>query len=591
MLRCVMLILLVSLSHAGAAQERTVVVLDSTTGLVQLGDRLALWEDQESVVTWGDVQGVPFRAAAEEVPSFGYTDAVVWARFTIRNEAPGTVWLLEIANKSLDAVTLATPTDSSYVLRRVGDAQPFSSRAVQHRNFVFPLDLPAGKPQTYYLRVASQGPLTLPLRIWEAETFLRKDQQEQFFLGSFFGMLAIMVIYNVVLFVVFRDQSYLYYVLYLVSYFVYQLSVERIAFQYFWPEGLWWMARASTVLGLITAIWALQFTRSYLHTTDYVPRLDRVIQALIGVCLVLMGLALAGVEGINALVVLFFIVMVGVVMTAGVRCLMKGDRAARYYLLAWSFLLAGILIGMLQYLGAIPHNPLAARSVQVGAVLEVMLLSLGLGYRYNQLRREREHLRLRIASDLHDDIGSGLTQISLYSELVRRQANGEAQRRATQIGTLARDLTTRMQDIVWAIKPEDETWAALELRLKDFAKELLGARDLTVDMQGTVQGRPPVLSPDVRQNVLLMVKEMLHNTVKHAQARHVEVRWRLTRQALHLCVADDGEGFDPQEVVRGNGLDSLQHRASEIGAHLEIETQPGKGTVVTLNVPLGRGAS
>lgn len=582
------LLVLTALAVQGTDVAQQPVVLSEEQARYELGPDLMLWEDASGEVQFTGVRSgaASFEESRTEVPSFGYTDAAYWARFTIVDEAPETVWVLEVANKSLDYISLYTPTDSGYVVRTVGDALPFDARVVEHRNHVFPLDPAPGVPQTYYLRVASRGPVSLPVWIWTAEAFLSKDQREQFFLGMFFGILAIMVVYNLTLFFVFRHRSYLYYVLYILSYIAYQLSVERIAFQYVWPDYLWWSARASTILGLVTAIWGLQFSRSFLHTAAFTPRLDRVIQALIALCLPLMGAALGGLRGINTLAVLYIIGAAVVMMTAGIRCLMKGDPAARYYLLAWSFLLLGVLIGMLRYLGAVPHNLLAARSVQVGSVLEVTLLSLALGYRYNLLRRERERMRLRIAGDLHDDIGSGLTQISLYSELVRRNTRGQPAEWAENMGALARRLTDRMQDIVWAIKPADEPWEALEGRMKDYAKALLTSGDLDFYMAGTLEGTPPRLPPDVRQNVLLMFKEIVHNSARHASARSVTVRWRLSRNRLWLRIHDDGQGFDPAATATGNGLESLRRRAGEISACLRLDAAPGRGTAIELDVPL-----
>jgi signal transduction histidine kinase len=259
---------------------------------------------------------------------------------------------------------------------------------------------------------------------------------------------------------------------------------------------------------------------------------------------------------------------------------------ARYYLIAWGFLLAGTLITMLIYLGVIPYHFWTVRSVQVGAVMEVTLLSLGLGYRYNVLRKERERMRLRIASDLHDDIGSGLTQISLYSELALRTPGPKADGWMEQIGTQARSLVERIQDIVWAIQPEEETWEALELRMKDFATGLLGPKNIAFEMQGEAVDDHEELAPNVRQNVLLMFKEIVHNAVRHANCSKVHVRWKVTRDALWLRVCDDGCGFDPSTAQSGHGLKSLRHRAAEIDAQLRIDTAPGEATRVEIEVPL-----
>ena len=454
--------------------------------------------------------------------------------------------------------------------------------------------MPEEAPAAYtvYLRAASHGPVRVPLTILSAEAFAAKDRAEHLFLGAFFGILFVMAVYNLSLYVAIRDRSYLYYVLYILSYLLYQVSVERFGSAYLWPESLWWADRANSALALFCAVWAFQFSRSYLHTRHFAPGLDRGIVALEVLCLPLMALVFLGPRGVvNPTVVVFFAAASVLLLATGVVCLWRGDRAALYYLLAWSFLLAGIFLGMLGNLGVLPQGLFGTRSVQIGSALEATLLSIGLGYRYDQLRRERERMRLRIATDLHDDIGSDLTEISLYSELVRRASNGQTSAWAEETGALARGLTGKMQDIVWAVRPEDEGWAALEARIKDAATRLVAPCGIAFDMRGTVEHRPRALGIDVRKNVLMMAKEIVHNAVKHAGCTRIEVRFRLTRSALWLRLCDDGAGFDPKSAVCNNGLRNLEHRAREIQADLSLDTQPGGPTCYTLDVPLGPAGS
>jgi signal transduction histidine kinase len=514
-------------------------------------------------------------------------------RFTLQADATADAerWVLEVANKSLDRVSLYVPdTAGHFRAYHTGEALPFTERVVPHRNFVFPLSELPSEPQTVYLRVASQGSSLFPLHLWSADAFAQKDRTAHFLLGLFFGGLLIIAVYNFFLFVVaLRDSTYLLYVLYIVSYIAYQLSVERISFKYLWPENVWWQARANGTIAFCCAILGIQFSRSFLQTHRVLPYLDRVLLGLMIVCgpLMVLNVLFGGNTVLNVLVAVFFIAAAMTLIVAGGVCLLRGSIMARYYLIAWGVLLGGTLITMLVYLGVVPYDFWVMRSVQVGAVFEVTLLSLGLGYRYNVLQQERERMRLRIASDLHDDIGSGLTQISLYSELVGRHPDARGAEWNEKIGTLARRLTERMQDIVWAIKPEQEAWEGMELRMKDYAAGLLAPKGIAFEMQGKVVEERDALAPNVRQNVLLMFKEIVHNAARHADCTKVFVRWRLTREMLWMHVGDDGCGFDPAAVREGgHGLTSLQRRADEVGARLRIDTMPGEGTRIEMEVPL-----
>jgi signal transduction histidine kinase len=227
-------------------------------------------------------------------------------------------------------------------------------------------------------------------------------------------------------------------------------------------------------------------------------------------------------------------------------------------------------------------------------------LSLGLaGYGAWRLREGRRRaadaLRLHIAADLHDEVGSGLTEVSLYSELIRREvegaegSSGDGESRvaawAAHVGEQSRALSSATRDIVWAIRPAEAGWDALELRLKDTAAGMLGSRGIEADLGGEVED-VPALSPEVRQHVLRFAKEALHNAIRYADATRVTVRWHVSRRRLSLQVCDDGRGFDPASVEPGTGLISLRRRAEMLGGTFGIDSHPGRGTCLALDIPL-----
>jgi nitrate/nitrite-specific signal transduction histidine kinase len=290
---------------------------------------------------------------------------------------------------------------------------------------------------------------------------------------------------------------------------------------------------------------------------------------------------------VNNATIAFCVVGHLAMIATGIVCLFRGDQSARYYLVAWSFFAVGGLLRLAGLKQIIPPSSfLATHGMQIGSAFEVTLFALGLGYRYNAMSRERERLRLRIASDLHDDIGSGLTQITLNSELLRRAADPKAAELAEQIGAQAHALALTMRDIVWSIEPKQDSWEALELRMKDYAIGLLGPAGITLDMQGELRFEHKTLPVEVRQNVLMLFKEVVHNAVKHARCTEFKVRWRLDRKTLWMQFQDNGQGFDPEIVKNGHGLGSIRRRASAVSGQLVMEAACGQPTTITVEVPL-----
>ncbi len=214
-------------------------------------------------------------------------------------------------------------------------------------------------------------------------------------------------------------------------------------------------------------------------------------------------------------------------------------------------------------------------------------------------RAEQEHAlereRARIAQDLHDDLGSSLTRLSLLSGLVKADKDNPEQVEA-HAGKLsqAADQTVRaLEEIVWAIRPGSDTLQSLVDYIAHFANELFddNTTRCRLDLPHDLPALP--LPPDMRHNIFLIVKEALTNALKHAGACEVQVQAKVSGNHLEILVQDDGKGFDPVSLVEGrrNGLGNMRRRAEAIGGKLELRSAPGGGTTVKLSVHLQNGKS
>lgn len=226
---------------------------------------------------------------------------------------------------------------------------------------------------------------------------------------------------------------------------------------------------------------------------------------------------------------------------------------------------------------------------QSAAVLLVALVSLS-GHRYRVRRLiETERLRTRLASDLHDDIGSTLSQIAILSEVTRKVVSDDprAADPLERIARLSRESVDAMGDIVWAVDPHRDTPVHLAKRMRRFASDLLPPAGITLGFS-VVDVTDAHLSPDVRREVFLIFKEVLNNIVRHAHALHVDANLALCTHRLELTVQDDGCGVAPDASGDGHGLRSMRRRAESVGGILDVETRSGSGTRVTLSVPVRR---
>lgn len=220
---------------------------------------------------------------------------------------------------------------------------------------------------------------------------------------------------------------------------------------------------------------------------------------------------------------------------------------------------------------------------------------------HQRLRRQLERLewqqalerdRARISKDIHDDLGAGLSQIGLLSDLVQRDGPPHAQSYLEQISETARGLIRNMDEIVWAMNPRHDTLRSLVTYVCQFAQGYLSLAEIQCRLDIPPVIPPHPLTSEVRHNLFLAVKEALRNVVEHAGAREVWLRFRLADSGFTLSIEDDGRGFVPSSLAgegegRGEGLASLRDRLTAIGGQAVVQSEPGRGTRVALTVPRG----
>lgn len=218
-----------------------------------------------------------------------------------------------------------------------------------------------------------------------------------------------------------------------------------------------------------------------------------------------------------------------------------------------------------------------------GLIGTIVLAMVAGAYRYRVAKLlEMERMRLRIASDLHDDIGSSLSGIALVAEtLTSRQGLEDRDRQhLSDVTRTARRTADALRDIVWLVNPEHDSLDDLYLRLKDAATMVLTGTEHTIATSGA--SLSTTMSLEFRHNLILIYKEILNNIAKHARAKHVSIEIRHEGDELTLQIADDGIGFDPAVATHGNGLRNLQQRAGQMGGIMHLESAPGRGTTVRL---------
>ncbi len=199
-------------------------------------------------------------------------------------------------------------------------------------------------------------------------------------------------------------------------------------------------------------------------------------------------------------------------------------------------------------------------------------------------RREIEALRLRLARDLHDEIGSNLASLAVTGELAAETATADAREDWKEVQRVSRESMEAMREVLWVLGAREEAGLDLATRLQRTAQRMLARQK--IDWLAAPQNPPAAWPAESRREVFLFFKEAMANVVRHARATHVELGAQIDCGEFVLTVRDDGIGFDPPHAREGVGLKSLRERARDLHGQMTIQSTPGAGTTVTLRAPV-----
>lgn len=438
-----LLMLLLSLPMLAGAVE-----FDEFTQRLPLGRVMQVFEDAGSEATIADVSSGPlaehFKPHDKDTLNAGYSRSAFWLKIDLQyrpgNPTAQRSWLLELAYPPLDHLDLYVPDEAGgfRLAERTGDALPFDSRQIRQNNYLFNLNFSPHEHKTVYLRLASEGSIQAPLSLWSTTAYLEAQPVRLYVLGLIYGVLLGMLVYNLFIYLSVRDTSYLYYIVYIASFGLYQLSVNGAAVEYFWPNSPWWANAATPFFIGAAGLFGSQFARSFLQTSRHSPWVDRVLLALMAFGAVVMALSLMTSYALalrlaTTLALLFTVV----IYVAGIVAWCRGLRVARYFIIAWSAFLFGGVINTLMVLGYLPNVFLTMYASQIGSAIEVALLSLALADRINSMREQQAQTLLEAGQKL---------------EVLNQQLAHSNRLKDEFLATLTHELRTPMNGVIGSLE-------------------------------------------------------------------------------------------------------------------------------------------
>ena len=376
------------------------VEFDEFTQSLPLGRSLQVFEDPSGQASIADVRAQAaagnFKPHDKATLNAGYSRSAFWLKIDLHyrptNPSAQRSWLLELAYPPLDHLDLYLPdaVGDYRLVRQTGDALPFASREIRQNNYLFDLAFKPDQQRTVYLRLSSEGSIQAPVTLWSSTAYLEDQPVRLYVLGIIYGVLLGMLVYNLFIYLSVRDTSYLYYIFYIASFGLYQLSVNGAAVEYFWPDNPWWANAATPFFIGCAGLFGSQFARSFLQTKNHSRWLDRLLIALIVFGAVVIGLSLMTSYGLALrLATTLALTFTVVIFAAGILAWWRGLRVARYFIIAWSAFLIGGIVNTMMVLGLLPNVFLTMYASQIGSAIEVALLSLALADRINAMREQQ----------------------------------------------------------------------------------------------------------------------------------------------------------------------------------------------------------
>lgn len=331
----------------------------------------------------------------KENVNFGFTDSSYWFRFSIhsRSRTPQSV-LLRISYPMIDYIELYKPDENgNYIKETAGDSFPFSHRKITDVGFVFFLDVFPGT-NIYYLKMTTTSSLNFTAKIFTVKGFLHHLNGEQPLIWIYYGLMIIMVVFNLFVFISIRDISYLLYVLFIAFWILLQMSLNGYAFQYLWPDYVWW---GNNSLPFFMAMTIVSCSAFLLRATDKLWN-SRVIRVINGILIIFPGLAIAfaslAIKYALAIKIAtgFTIFAVSILFPLQAYAFLKKSRIAGFFSIGFLGLSVGVVLYSLKTFGVIPATFITQWSIQIGSAFVVVFLSFALADRINVMRRDIELL-------------------------------------------------------------------------------------------------------------------------------------------------------------------------------------------------------
>jgi len=576
------------LSTSTNAQE---IVLSDKYNEVPVGYSCSVFEDLNQQFTEKDILSPKFTKNFQKtklsIPNFGYGTSDIWLKINLKNTSTKH-WLLEIDNPRINHLAFFLVQNSQVVYQaNTGDSQPFSSYQIADRNLFFDLKIIQHESYTIYLKANSSEDLKFPMTFWEEKRLYQHLADRNLIWGIYFGFILLISFYNFFLWLTIKDKSYIFYVLYVVSFGLMQADLYGYGYQYLWSNSFF-NDRAVLIFMFSANFFMIHFLINFWDLRKTSPQLYRFCLHSSWVALALVVISswfYAWYFSIGSICLMIFFILC--FFYIGIKLVIQKHKSAYFSLFAFSALMIATFVVVLKNLSILSAEN-QDYYLMVGSMIEIVLFSLALGdkFRQEQLEKQKQqYIRNEIAANLHDDLAASLSSLTMFSESNRRKAQKELNTNElifSKISEKSREIMNLVRENAWEMNPRNDQSEEWLDRMIKFVTDTLESKQIELYLNVSNEIRNMILPIDYRRDLYLFVKETINNIAKHSEADLVKMSLYLQQNTLFLIIKDNGKGFDTSESSNGNGLLNFQHRAKNLKGKYEINSVIGEGSEVKL---------
>jgi len=405
---------------ATPARASDTVVLTDATPRVPLSAHVTYYHDTAATDSLQDaahkLAGNRFARLPDESAAFGFQKGAYWFHVRLLNRSQRELrWLLVQQYALSDHIDVyANYADGRMQHWKGGDALPFDEgRSVRYRHPNTLIDLPREQPVDVFVRVQSQSSMQVPLTLYTQPAFTEMSRDAQLGMGVYYGILLALFFYNMVLWLSLRDASYFWYLLHISAFGLVLFTLNGLGFEYLWPDSTWLADKSVPLSICLSQVGMQQFTRTFLGLRERWKTGDRISLGIIAFYIVL-GLASmrlpyhvsTPIASASVFLSLTWVATLGLVITR------RGYKPAVIFLLAWAMFLLGTGMFAAVAFGLVPKVFFTEYGKEIGSALEMLLLSIGLGYRYSALRTENERIIREARDQLEQKVSQRTAELS-----------------------------------------------------------------------------------------------------------------------------------------------------------------------------------